>query len=93
MANPKIVDLIKEQESKHDGPFTSIEFFPPRTEEGKKVNAVWTNECMPTFCNHSVRSTLRSLITMLPISFLSSENVLESLRPNGTHVGEQHTFI
>jgi len=37
--NPKIVDLIVEHEHKMlDGasPFTSIEFFPPRTEDGKK---------------------------------------------------------
>ena len=37
MADPKIVDLIKAREGEDQGPFTSLEFFPPRTDEGIKV--------------------------------------------------------
>ena len=40
MADPKIVDLIKARESEDQGPFTSLEFFPPRTDEGIKVRAL-----------------------------------------------------
>lgn len=36
MADPKIVDLIKAREGEDQGPFTSLEFFPPRTDEGIK---------------------------------------------------------
>ena len=39
MADPKIVDLIKAREGEDQGPFTSLEFFPPRTDEGIKVRA------------------------------------------------------
>jgi hypothetical protein len=34
--NPKIIDLIKKKEA-GSKPFVSIEFFPPRTDEGVKV--------------------------------------------------------
>lgn len=34
-ADPKIIDLIKSRKES-DGPFTSLEYFPPRTEEGVK---------------------------------------------------------
>ncbi len=33
--DPKIIDLISEK--KADGILTSLEYFPPRTEEGVKV--------------------------------------------------------
>ena len=35
-SNPKIIDLIKKKEN-GSKPFVSIEFFPPRTEQGVKV--------------------------------------------------------
>lgn len=38
MADPKIIDLIKAREGEGQGPFTSLEFFPPRTDEGVKVS-------------------------------------------------------
>jgi hypothetical protein len=37
-ANPKIIDLIKAKKA-GSPPATSLEFFPPRTEEGVKVSA------------------------------------------------------
>jgi hypothetical protein len=40
MADPKIIDLIKAREGERQGPFTSLEFFPPRTDEGVKVSFV-----------------------------------------------------
>lgn len=36
MADAKIIDLIKEKKE-GDKPFISLEFFPPRTDEGVKV--------------------------------------------------------
>ena len=36
-ADPKIIDLIKAKEE-NSKPFSSIEFFPPRTEVGVKVS-------------------------------------------------------
>lgn len=41
MADPKIIDLIKAREGEGQGPFTSLEFFPPRTDEGVKVSLCW----------------------------------------------------
>lgn len=35
-ADPKIIDLIKQKQAGNK-PFASIEYFPPRTEEGVKV--------------------------------------------------------
>jgi hypothetical protein len=37
-ANPKIIDLIKAKKA-GSPPSTSLEFFPPRTDEGVKVSA------------------------------------------------------
>lgn len=42
MADPKIIDLIKAREGEGQGPFTSLEFFPPRTDEGVKVSLCWS---------------------------------------------------
>jgi hypothetical protein len=36
VADPKIIDLIKEKKA-GSKPFASIEYFPPRTEDGVKV--------------------------------------------------------
>jgi hypothetical protein len=36
MADPKIIDLIKQKQA-DSKPFASIEYFPPRTEDGVKV--------------------------------------------------------
>ena len=45
MADPKIVDLIKTREGEGQGPFTSLEFFPPRTDEGVKVSLCCVSSC------------------------------------------------
>jgi hypothetical protein len=37
-ADPKIIDLLKKREE-GSKPFVSIEFFPPRSDDGVKVNA------------------------------------------------------
>ena len=45
-ADPKIIDLIK---ARNGESFTSLEFFPPRTEEGVKVRIVATFLCDQSF--------------------------------------------
>lgn len=41
--NPKIIDLIKSKEA-GSKPFVSIEFFPPRTDDGVKVRRMNSND-------------------------------------------------
>ena len=40
-ADPKIIDLLKKREE-GSKPFVSIEFFPPRSDDGVKVNLLRT---------------------------------------------------
>jgi hypothetical protein len=43
MADPKIIDLLN-QKKEGDKPFASLEYFPPRSEEGVKVGSPdWFN--------------------------------------------------
>ena len=48
--NPKIIDLLKEEMSQ---PYVSLEYFPPRTEDGVKVSFLKVERKRKAiFCSH-----------------------------------------